>query len=114
MTKSRAMQADRYCQLLLTCRDVDEADKIAKVLLQQKLIVCVKQLAVSSEFLWHGDINHNDEVLLMMDSREDLFDQVESEVAKLHTYDTFVLQAIPVTRTSKRALQWMAEELKDE
>lgn len=99
---------------MLTCRDASEAKKITEVLLQQKLVVCVKQLAVSSDFLWHGDIDHNDEVLLVMDSREDLFDQVESEVAKLHSYDTFVLQTIPVTRTSKKALQWMEEELKDE
>jgi uncharacterized protein involved in tolerance to divalent cations len=46
-----------------------------------------------------------------MDSRLDLFDQIESEVAKLHSYDTFVLTSVPVTKISKKALAWMEKEL---
>ncbi len=103
-----------FCQLLLTVGNKTEAEDIARALLNKKLIACVKQLSVSSAFWWQGKIENNDEVLLVMDSRDDLFEQVEAEVAKIHSYDTFVLQAVPVTKISKDALRWLDSELNDE
>jgi periplasmic divalent cation tolerance protein len=102
----------KNCQLLLTCADKAEADKIASALLREKLVACVKQMSVGSDFLWKGKIDHNDEVLLVMDSREDLFEQIEAEVDRLHSYETFVLQAVPVIRVSKRADSWLQKNLK--
>lgn len=103
-----------FNSLWLTCGDKAEAEKIATTLLAKRLIACAKQLPVSSDFLWQGKIDHNDEVLLVMDSREDLFDQVETEIAKLHSYETFVLQAVPVTRVSAHASKWLGEVLDSE
>lgn len=48
-----------------------------------------------------------------MDSREDLFEEVEREVAKLHSYDSFVLEVVPLSSVSKKAAQWLKKELKD-
>lgn len=93
-------------QLWLTCADKKEANKIAKTLLDEQLIVCAKQLPVSADFIWGGEVDHNEEILLVMDSKEDLFEQIESEVARLHSYETFVLQAIPVIKMSKNAKKW--------
>jgi periplasmic divalent cation tolerance protein len=101
-----------FQQFWLTCKDKTEASTIALVLLQKHLVVCAKQTAVSSDFLWNDNADHNDEVLLIMDSREDLFEQVEAEVARLHSYETFVLQAVPVARVSAKSAVWMRENLK--
>jgi len=102
---------NKYCQLWLTCVDKAEADKIAKVLLEKHLIVCAKQIPVGSDFLWKEKVDHNDEILLIMDSREDLFEKVESEVAKLHSYETFVLHAVSVVKVSSKAAKWMQDNL---
>lgn len=48
-----------------------------------------------------------------MESREDLFTQVEAEIAILHSYDTFVLEATPISRMSKSAKTWLEKELSD-
>ncbi len=95
------------CQLWLTCADTEEASKIVKLLLDEKLIVCAKQVPITSDFLWESKIDHSNEVLLVMDSKLDIFDQVEAEVEKVHSYDIFVLQAIPVVRISKGAKNWL-------
>lgn len=100
-----------YCQLWLTCKDAVEADGVAQALLDQKLIACAKQTTIDSYFLWKGQKDNNREVLLVMDSREDLFEKVEKEVAKLHSYETFVLQAVPVINVSKDAKEWLLKEL---
>lgn len=101
----------KFCQLWLTCKDRVEADNIAKTLLDKKLIACAKQTEISSDSHWQGKTMHAIETLLMMDSREDLFKEIEAEIARIHSYDTFVLQAVPA-KFSKDAAKWMDDSLK--
>lgn len=101
-----------FCQLWLTCADNAEADKIANTLLVKHLVACAKQVSVSSDFRWQGKIEHTDEILLIMDSKMDLFDEIEKEVARLHSYETFVLQALPIQRISKQAKSWLSKEIR--
>jgi len=107
------MKTIKFCQVWLTVGSKEEADKITRSLLVKHLVACVRQIPVSSDFRWQGKIEHSDEVLLQMESREDLFDQVEKEVTKLHTYSTFVLEATPVSAISKSAEKWLRSELKN-
>ncbi len=102
------------CQLWLSCKDADEAVKISGALLSKKLIACAKQIPVNSTFRWQGKIESSNEVLLTMESRMDLFDEVEKEITKLHSYDTFVLEATLVNRVSKKAQKWLNQELRNE
>lgn len=74
--------------LYLTCANQGEADKIVQALLEKRLVVCVKKMPVNSDFLWQGKIDHSSEILLIMDSKEELFGEVEKEVKRLHSYDT--------------------------
>lgn len=106
------MNKTTFCQLWLTCANTVEADTIAQALLDDHLVACVKQTAVNSTFWDKARKESEEEVLLIMDSRQDLFEAAEDTVAKLHNYDTFVLQAIPVLAVSKRAQAWLNEELK--
>lgn len=101
-----------FCQLWLTCANKPEADKIAASLLEKKLVACAKQIGVSSQFHWQGKIDSDSEVLLLMESREDLFLKIEEELAKIHSYDTFVLTSTPITNISKKAKDWLNGNLK--
>ncbi|MBU2052109.1 divalent-cation tolerance protein CutA [Patescibacteria group bacterium] len=98
--------------LLLTCANQAEADKIARALLEKHLVVCVKKTPVNSDFLWQGKIDHGSEILLIMDSHEELFDQVEQEIKKLHSYDLPVLVSLPVSKTTVGVAKWMKQELR--
>ena len=102
-----------FCQIWLTVGSKEEADKIANTLLVKYLVSCVRQIPISSDYRWKGKIEHSNEILLQMESREDLFDQVEKEVAELHTYSTFVLEASPVFAISKSAEKWLKSELQN-
>ena len=97
--------------LLLTCVNQTEAKKITQSLLSKRLVVCVRQVEVNSEFLFNGQQEESDEVQLIMESDDDKFDAIESEVALLHSYDTFVLTAYRVDRVSKTAKEWLQNEL---
>lgn len=102
----------KYCQIQLTCATRAEADKISNTLLVKQLVACVRQVSTNSAFRWQGKIDQVQEILLIMESRLDLFDKIEQEVAKLHSYKTFVLEAVPVEKMSSSASSWLTEELK--
>lgn len=102
----------KLCLLYLTCANDEEADKISQSLLEKKLVFCIKKCPVSSSFLWKSKINHANEVLLIIESLEKNFSEVEKEIAKLHSYDTFVLISTQVIKTTTKVKKWVKEELK--
>lgn len=97
--------------LFLTCADETEANKIIGSLLDQKLAVCVKQTDVKSNFLWKGKKEQGSEVLLVIDSTEEKFEEIEAAVKRIHSYDTFVLTAYPVAKASVGVREWVQKEL---
>jgi periplasmic divalent cation tolerance protein len=101
----------QYVQLHLTCDSTEEATAIADALLEHRLIVCAKQIPVESKYWWRGELEVASEILLVMESAEDLFFAVEAEVGRLHSYETFVLQALPIS-VSAAAVEWMDENLR--
>jgi periplasmic divalent cation tolerance protein len=98
--------------LFLTCADSNEAHTIAEALLKKHLVACAKQLPVSSQFLWQGTLDSAQEILLIMETVETKFDEIEQEIKKLHSYDTFVLTAIEIVKSSSAATAWIRESLK--
>lgn len=97
--------------LYLTCADDDEAKRIANTLLEAKLIACARRSPVSSSYWWDGEINHADEVLLVMESVASKFEEIQAVITKLHSYDGFVLTMTPVEKTTPGVEKWLEESL---
>jgi periplasmic divalent cation tolerance protein len=101
-----------YQEFVLTCASWQEAQAIADVLLEKRLIACAEFMEIKSKYHWQGRLEEGNEIKLIMKTIADNFQSVEAEVAKLHSYKTFVLQALPVAHTSKAAETWLEEEIK--
>lgn len=99
-----------YTELILTCKDRAEAEKIADCLLKQKLIACAKFLSIDSRYNWEGKIVESQEVMVLMESLAGNFEKIEAEITKLHSYDIFVLKSLPITIISKKAAEWLEKE----
>src|ERR1017187_10539225 len=103
------MAATDSVELVLTCGSWQEAQRIADSLLEKRLVACVEFMEIKSKFHWEGHINEAKEVKLILETIAGHFEKVEAEVAKLHSYDTFVLQQIPLTNLSAKASAWLEE-----
>jgi uncharacterized protein involved in tolerance to divalent cations len=48
---------------------------------------------------------------MMIESLDDKFAAIEATIRQLHSYETFVLEALPVYRASKGVEKWVQEVL---
>ena len=95
--------------LYLTCANDTEAAKIALAILDAKLAACVRRMPVESDYWWDGRIQHSSEVMLMIESKAEKFDGINTLVEQLHSYKDYVLTAVPVVQTTPGVLQWIDE-----
>jgi periplasmic divalent cation tolerance protein len=99
-----------FVELVLTCGSWQEAQAIADAVLQKHLVACVEMLEIKSKYWWEGKLAEATEIKLVMESVAQNFESVEAEVIKLHSYDTFVLQQLPLTNLSSDAAAWWVEQ----
>ena len=93
----------------LTCANDAEAKNISQTLLGAKLIACARRAPVSSSYWWSGKINHDHEVLLMMETIEEKFDDINKMVGEIHSYEEHVMTAVSVFKTTAGVEQWLKE-----
>jgi len=98
-----------FVELVLTCGSWQEAQRIVDSLLEKRLIACAEFIEIKSKYHWQGELEEAKEIKLIMESIADNFEKIEAEVAKLHSYETFVLQQIPLTNLSNKAQAWWTE-----
>ena len=86
----------------------EEAVKIVRVLLEERLIACANIVdSVSSFFWWMGKIEEEKEVLVVMKTSESLFKKLSERVVGLHSYDVPEILAVPVVDGSPSYLDWL-------
>lgn len=102
--------------VIVTCKNKGEATKIAKHLLEKKLVACAKVLPpVHSLYLWpleSGKIEEADEVMLICKTLESKWATIEQEVLALHSYQNPEIYALPASHVSQKYLDWLKSELK--
>lgn len=101
-----------YTVILVTAKDKKEAEKIARGLLEAKLIACANIIAgVRSLFWWQGKIDSSTEVLLLLKTKKALFKKVSAKVKSLHSYQTPEIIALPLVNGSEDYLRWIGSSV---
>ncbi len=97
--------------LYVTAKDTEEAQRISKHLLQQKLIACANIFPVDSMYRWKGKIVEGKEVALLLKTTKNKVAAVRKEIEKIHSYEIPCITEIDVTVNEKFG-KWMEKELK--
>ena len=96
-----------------TCSTPEEAAKIARKLIDERLAACVNVAPrVRSFYRWKGAIEEADECMLVIKSSRDLFERLRLELEKAHTYEVPEVVAVPVVDGAPNYLNWVDAELK--
>ncbi|MBI2147199.1 divalent-cation tolerance protein CutA [Candidatus Woesearchaeota archaeon] len=73
--------------LSIPCKDKDEAKDIAKLLLGKRLIACAHIHLVESFYHWEGELQDDNEFILMCETIEKHYPTIQKVVETAHSYD---------------------------
>jgi periplasmic divalent cation tolerance protein len=92
------------------CPDAQTAQRIADVLVEERLAACVSVLpGMRSTYRWEGAIEHADEVLLLAKTVPVQWPALQARILALHPYELPELLAVEA-RGLPAYLQWISRE----
>jgi periplasmic divalent cation tolerance protein len=81
------------------------------VLVEERLAACANIVKdIRSVFRWEGKIEDDSEALMVLKTREALFEDLEKRVRELHSYSVPEVIALPIVKGSEAYLSWLQEE----
>ena len=103
-----------YSIIYITTSESQESKKIAKILLEEKIVACTNIIPqINSLYLWEGEIEEDNESLLIAKTKTVNVDQVIKRVEEIHSYQTPCILQLEVKKGSKAYLDWMEKGLKN-
>jgi len=96
--------------LLCTCPP-DAAESLARGLLERRLVACVNALpGVVSRYWWKGELQRDDETLLVLKTDAGRVPEVIAALGDLHPYEVPELLSLPVESGGPAYLAWVTDE----
>ncbi len=96
--------------VLVTAPSREEAEKIARLLVEAKLAACVNVVdSVTSIFRWAGDVSVASESLLIIKTQQARFPSLIEAVKKHHAYSVPEIIALPIVCGEASYLDWIRE-----
>ena len=66
----------------------------------------------SSTFWWKDNIDEDEEWLLIMKTKNDLYKELEKVIKGIHSYEVPEILALPVVAGNRSYLDWLEKEVK--
>lgn len=93
------------------CESQEEALRIGQSCVRNKLAACANILpAMMSVYEWKGDIQTDQECLLLLKSTRDRQKELSAAVEKLHSYELCCVIFLPVESGNEPYLEWIRQQ----
>ncbi len=95
---------------LVTVPNIEEGKKIARVLVESKLAACVNIIQnIQSIYWWKGNIEEDNEHLLIIKTKESKGELIIQKVKELHSYSEPECIGLKIIKGSETYLNWISE-----
>lgn len=103
-----------YIQVSTTVGSKEDAGSLAGELVRKRLAACVQIVGpVTSMFRWEEKIDEEEEWLLIMKTRMELYESMERAMKEIHTYDVPEIIVCPIIAGNKDYLDWLDKEVRE-
>lgn len=100
-----------YIQVSTTAEKREDAERIARTLVEKRLAACVQILGpIRSTYWWKSKIEEADEWLCLMKTRRDKYTELEKTLKAIHPYEVPEIIAVALADGSGGYLRWIEEE----
>jgi len=94
--------------VLCTVGKVEDAEWMAREVVERHLAACVNVLPpMTSVYRWKGEIERNEEVLMVIKTTADRFDALREAILSMHNYELPEVIAIQITAGHAPYLAWL-------
>lgn len=96
----------------VTCADMEEANRIAKCLVDEYLAACVHIAPLDSVYRWNDTVEYAHEIGLRIKTTAQAWPLLQKRIVALHSYATPAVVACPVIGASSATRQWILGNVK--
>ena len=101
-----------YSMIYVTASGVEEAKKIARNLLEDRLVACANIMPkMESIYWWEGNLEEDVESILLLKTHSELVDKVIDRVKEIHSYQIPCALEIQIKSGSQDYLNWLDNSL---
>ena len=87
-----------------------KGEEIAKRILERRLAACINLVTVKSMYWWENKIVHEEEDLLIIKTRKDIFDKLSNFIKEIHPYKVPEIIALKASDVNIEYLSWIESE----
>ena len=96
--------------VFVTTSGQEEATRVAKCLVDGGLVECANIIPqIRSLFRWEGAVADEGESLIVLKTQSSRFEELESKIKEIHSYDVPEIIALPIVHGSSDYLSWVRE-----
>lgn len=99
-----------HVSLYVTAPSKREARRIAKALLDARLVACANIFPIESHYWWKGNLESARETAIIMKTTRRLAKRAIAEVKRLHSYDVPCVVAWKIVEGNADYLDWIEAE----
>lgn len=94
-----------------TYPNLQNAKKLAKILLTKKLAACIQFSKIESCYLWNKKITNDKEILVSIKTTSNFFEKISKIITENHQYEVPEIIGINIDKGSNSYLNWIASNL---
>ena len=106
------MEESNYIVIFITTGSTEEAQRISRILLEQRKVACVNIIPkVDSLFWWEDKLDSAQENLLIAKTKASLLPEIINIIKKAHSYDVPEIIALPIVSGNQNYLEWIEKSV---
>lgn len=94
-----------------TCEKKEEAEKIAKLIIDNKFGVCVDYWPIESMYNWENKLVQTVQYMVMVSTSESKLEIINDLISQNHSYSVPLIGGVDVRRINRAFKEWLTSEV---
>ena len=98
---------------LCTCPSRQEAERLGSLIIEKRVAACVNIIpGVQSVYRWQGQIEQDEECLLLIKTSKERFDTLSALIVDEHPYELPEVIGVSIEHGLSAYLRWIEDEVR--
>jgi periplasmic divalent cation tolerance protein len=102
-----------YIVVFCTIASIEDAKRISNELVKSRMAACVNIInGMTSVYEWKGEICTENECLMVIKTKKELFNELKKEIISMHAYEIPEIISLDITDGLDSYLDWIFKNTK--